>query len=155
MKKTQELLDTIELLLKDSDLFLVDLTVSKDNNIDVFIDSPQGVNISRCMELNRQLNEILDKDAEDYSLTVSSAGIGYPFKVPGQYYKNIGKQVEIILEGSSIKLQGTLKAFDGQSITFEYQEKVAVEGKKKKEIVTTEKNIPTDQIKQIKDIIVF
>ena len=92
---------------------------------------------------------------EDFSLTVYSAGIGYPFKVPQQYIKNIGNRVEVLLTNEQ-KTEGILKAYNENAIIIETQEKQKEEGKKnKKIIVTLEKEIPHTDIKEVKDIIIF
>ena len=154
MKTAEEIKTIIASLLEDSELFLVDAKVSGDNKIEVLIDSPTGVNITTCMEISRQLEEKLDRDTEDFELTVASAGIGYPFLVEGQYKKNIGNTVEIRLKESGI-LNGVLKSYNGDSLVIECEEKKAVEGKKKKETVKTEKTVRLSDIKQIKDIVTF
>lgn len=154
MKTAEEIKTIVASLLENSDLFLVDATVSGDNKIEVLIDSPAGVNITTCMEISRQLEEKLDRDTEDFELTVASAGIGYPFLVEGQYKKNIGNTVEIRLKEPGT-LKGILKAYNGDSLVVEYEEKKAVEGKKKKETVKTEKTVYLSDIKQIKDIVTF
>lgn len=154
MKTAEEIKAIAASLLGSSDLFLVKVMVSGDNKIEVLIDSPAGVNITTCMEISRQLEEKLDRDTEDFELTVASAGIGYPFLVEGQYKKNIGNAVEIRLKETGT-LSGTLKAFNDDHILIECEEKKAIEGKKKKEVVKTEKTIYLSDIKQIKDIVTF
>lgn len=154
MKTTEEIKSIIESIIGEKGLFLVDLSVSKDNIIEVFIDSPTGVDVGTCISTSKELEQHFNRDEEDFELTVSSAGIGYPFKVSGQYLKNIGKPVEIRLTDGN-KLDATLISFNGTEIRVEYEEKVSVEGKKKKETVKKEKTITLSDVKQIKDIIVF
>lgn len=154
MKSTAEIKDIIETILEGTELFLVDLKVSPENAIEIYIDSQKGVNVASCAAISRQLDAQLDREAEDYDLTVSSAGIGYPFKVPQQYEKNLGKQVEIKLQNGG-KLQGILKSHAETGIVVECEEKISVEGKKKKSIVKVEKEIHFTDIKEVKDIIIF
>lgn len=98
----------IERNLADTGLYLVDLTVSAANDIEVEIDSfTGGVDINRCVELTRSIEAEFDRDAEDYSLMVCSSGITTPFKVRAQYEKNIGKEVEVLTTDGR-KLRGTL-----------------------------------------------
>lgn len=141
-------------ILESKQLFLVDLKISKDNVIELFVDSLTGVNIQTCIEISREIEAQLDREKEDFELTVSSAGIGYPFKVDGQFQKNLNKNVEIKLKDNT-KLGGILKAFDASSVTIEYEEKKLIEGKKKKEIVKSERTLLREEIKEIKDVIVF
>lgn len=154
MKTVEELKEITSGLLEGSDVFLVDLSVSRDNKIEIIVDAVSGVNIQKCIALSREFEKKLDREEEDFELTVSSAGIGYPFKVAGQYQKNIGNPVEVKLKDGT-KLEGILKTFDGDSIVLEYEEKKQVEGKKKKEIVKAEKMLSLGEIKQIKDIVRF
>lgn len=154
MKTTEEIKTLVTSLLENSSLFLVNATVTGENKIEVLIDSPTGVNITTCMEISRQLEEKLDRETEDFELTVASAGIGYPFLVEGQYKKNIGNAVEIRLKDNAI-LSGILKAFNGDNIIVETEERKTIEGKKKKATIVTEKNIFLADIKQIKDIVTF
>lgn len=101
---------TVERSLEGTDLFLVDIAISKANDIIVEIDSlSQGVDIEQCAELTRCIEAVFDRDAEDYSLEVGSAGITAPLKVRAQYIKNIGHDVEV-LTGDGRKLRGTISA---------------------------------------------
>lgn len=154
MKSTREIKSIIESLLEGSELFLVDLIVSTENSIEVYIDSLTGVNVGKCREICKKLDAQLDRETEDFALTVSSAGIGYPFKVPKQYEKNLNKEVEVKLQTGE-KLQGILKSYSDEGITLECEEKVAVEGKKKKSIVKMDKDIRLADIKEVKDIVIF
>ena len=64
--------------LAATDLKLVRVKVSKENDISVFIHrSGAGVCIDDCVALSRHIESKLDRDREDFSLTVSSAGTGY------------------------------------------------------------------------------
>lgn len=154
MKSVAEIKEIMDTILQGTDLFLVDLSVAADNSIEVEIDAPKGVNVDTCREVSRKLEERLDRETEDFALTVCSAGIGYPFKVPQQYEKNIGNTVEVKLANGQ-KLEGMLKAHTENGITVEVEEKVAAEGKRKKTTVKTEKDIQFSEIKEVKDIVTF
>jgi ribosome maturation factor RimP len=153
MKSKAEIKEIIAPILQEHDLFLVDLTVSPDNAIEVYIDSMQGVSVRHCMTVTRALEAKLDRESGDFALTVYSAGIGFPFKVPRQYEKNVGKSVEVKLSNGQ-KLQGTLLLYSETGITLLCEESVPVEGKKKKkEIINVEKEIPFTGIKEVKDVV--
>ena len=70
---------TIEALaqehLKGSDLSLVEVSVSEENDIEVIITREGGVAIDDCAALSRFIESKLDRDKEDFSLMVGSAGI--------------------------------------------------------------------------------
>lgn len=62
--------------LSETDLTLVKVSNNKENNIKVFITREGGsVSIDDCVELSRFIESRLDRDQEDYSLMVSSAGV--------------------------------------------------------------------------------
>lgn len=152
--KTEDIKAIAEPVLENRKLFLVDLKIGKDNLIEIFVDALEGVNLQTCIEVSREIESGLDRDKEDFELTVSSAGIGYPFKVEGQYRKNLGNSVEITLSDNN-RLTGVLKAFDEETLTVECEEKRTMEGKKKKETVKVEKTLQRKDIRQIKDIVTF
>lgn len=152
--KIEDIKTIAEPVLEARNLFLVDLKLSKDNTIELFIDSLNGVNIHTCIEISREIESCLDREKEDFGLTVSSAGIGYPFKVNGQFQKNLDKTVEIKLKDNT-HFCGLLKSFNEESVTLEVEEKKLVEGSKKKQPVRTEKTIQREEIREIKDVIKF
>ena len=127
----QELQNWIEEYLKETEYELVTLTVSATNDILVEVDRLQGVDVDFCAELNRFLCEKLDTVENDYSLEVGSVSLTDPFKTKMQYEKNLGHDVEILVEGK--KLRGQLVSVDDDTFSVDIEEKVAVEGKKRKE----------------------
>lgn len=135
--------------LNGSDCFLTDLTVSKDNNITVEIDSLQSVDIDRCVALTRAIEERFDRDVEDYELEVGSAGLTSPFKVKAQYEKNIGNEVECLTTDGE-KLHGTLESISDHDFTISYEKKVKKEGMKKPVMEKFESRIPYDKVKYVK-----
>ena len=75
-------------------IFLVKLTVSSSNDINVLLDSDSGLTLANCRTVSRAIESNLDREEEDFSLTVSSAGIGEPLALR-QYKKNVGRKVQI------------------------------------------------------------
>lgn len=64
--------------LSTKDLKLVKVKVSKENDITIFIHRKGGsVNIDDCVALSGYIETRFDREKEDYSLTVSSAGTDY------------------------------------------------------------------------------
>ncbi|MBR6424088.1 MAG: hypothetical protein IKS47_05370 [Bacteroidales bacterium] len=61
--------------LAGTGLRLVEVTVSEDNEIEVIITREEGVSIDDCVALSRYIESKLDRDKEDFSLMVGSAGI--------------------------------------------------------------------------------
>ena len=131
----QQLQNWIEEYLKGTDYELITLNVSAGNDILVEVDRLAGVDVDFCAELNRYLVEKLDTVEPDYSLEVGSVSLTDPFKTKMQYEKNLGHDVEVLVstEGQSIKYKGQLVSVDEETFSVDCVEKVAVEGKKRKE----------------------
>lgn len=107
---------------------MVEVRVTPANEIVVTVDSDTQVGIDRCVELSRSIEEALDRDQEDFELTVMSAGIGQPLKYLRQYRKLIGSPVEVVLKDGG-KIIGKLVDASDNQIAVEYEERVTVEGK--------------------------
>lgn len=120
----------MEKQLENTDCFLVDLAVSKNNEIRVEIDSQTGVDIDFCIHLTRAIEEAFPRDDEDYELEVGSAGLTSPFKVIGQYEKNLGNKVEVLTKDGR-KLHGVLSAVTPDNFTVDITTKTRVDGQKR------------------------
>jgi ribosome maturation factor RimP len=140
------------LLVDMEDVFLVSVRIKPTNNIKVFLDADMGLNIDRCVKINRAMYRVMEEEAwypdGNFSLEVSSPGIDEPLKTLRQYKKNIARQVEVLLVDDT-RLAGKLLAADEQAIQIEY-----TEGKNKK-AVTVIKELPFVEIKQTVVQIVF
>lgn len=113
--------------------FLVDVTKTADNDIEIVIESEEGdISMEDCVAVDKAFHEIWSQDEQDYALTVSSAGLDRPFMVLKQYEKAIGSKVEVRIKGGR-KFVADLTGADKDSVTVSHLVKVAVEGKKKKE----------------------
>ena len=132
--------------LVDSELFVVDVKCSFSNEVEILIDSDTVVSIDKCIDLSRKVEAEFDRELEDFELTVASSGIGQPLKVFRQYKKLIGKEIEIVLK-SGIKMVALLKDATEDCLTVVYTEKVAVEGKKRKQEVEKEVEYKLEDIK--------
>lgn len=140
--------------LQADEMYLVELKVELGNKIQVIIDHFNGVPISYCIELSKSIEAGLDREAEDFELEVASAGIGQPFKVKQQYIKNLNREVEV-LTTEGIKFKGKLVEVEEHDFSVEIEEKVKVEGKKRKELQVRKVNCKFEEVKQVKDIISF
>jgi ribosome maturation factor RimP len=135
--------------------FIVDVSVSKDNDITLTIEKEEGtIELDDCVSLSRFFETKFDREVEDYSLTVSSAGLDQPFKVLKQFAKAVGSKVEVSLKGGK-KMVAVLEAADQESITLKYTAKEAVEGKKKKELVEHVDRFGMDQVNAVVPYIEF
>ena len=103
--------------LVDTDRFLVDVKVKPNNVIEVYVDSDTAVNIDHCAELSRFIEGRLDRDVEDYELSVLSWGLSGALKMDRQLRKYVGQDVEVKTKEMG-KLQGKLVGFDAEKIEF-------------------------------------
>ena len=101
--------------LADSDRFLVDVKVKPSNVIEVYIDSDTAVNIDHCVEVSRFIESKLDRDVEDFELSVMSYGLTGALKLDRQLQKYVGKDVEVKTKEQG-KLHGKLIAFDAEKV---------------------------------------
>lgn len=153
--KISDIIDAIGGEIVARGCFIVDISVSKDNDIVLTIESEKGkIELDDCVSLSRYFETKFDREVQDYSLTVSSAGLDQPFKVFKQYEKALGSKVEVSLKGGK-KMVAVLEAADEESITLKYSVKEAVEGKKKKELVEHVDRYTMDQVNAVKPFIEF
>lgn len=103
---------TVADAIAGTDLFVVDIRVTPANEITVEIDSATGVDIDACAAITRRIEDVFDRDVEDYELEVGSAGITSDFRIRAQYDKNLGNDVEV-LTADGRKLRGVLTAVAG------------------------------------------
>ena len=152
----EQLKQWIEEYLRDTDYELITLSVSAGNDILVEVDRLEGVDVDFCAELNRYLVEKLDnpspalpsRESVDYSLEVGSVSLTDPFKTKMQYEKNLGHDVEVLVDGK--KMRGQLVSVDEDTFSVDVEEKVAVEGKKRKETQTVTHTWRYDEPKYVK-----
>ena len=138
--------------LQGTKMFLVTLKVSKDNVIDVALDSDEDISVDDCVAVNDAVLAAFDRDDEDYELTVGSYGITSPLLLPRQYRKNIGYEVEV-LTADGRKLKGVIADADEEGFTLTTTVKKKLEGKKRPELVEEEERFNYNDIKQTKNII--
>jgi len=132
--------------------FLVEIRIKPTNNIKVFIDADEGVNLSNLIEYNRKLYRQIEESGlypdGNFSLEVSSPGLDEPLKMNRQYKKNIDRYVEVMLQDGT-KKEGKLIETTEDGIVIEWEE-----GKGKKKQIKQE-SILFDQIKTTKIQIKF
>ncbi|MCQ2130480.1 MAG: ribosome assembly cofactor RimP [Bacteroidales bacterium] len=147
--------ETVEKVLAVRDCFLVDISVSSDNDVTVTIEKESGsIDMDDCIAVNDAVLDAFDRDVEDFALTVTSAGLDLPFKVQRQFNKALGSAVEVLVKGGR-KLIATLVAADAESITVKYSAKEAVEGSKKKQMVEHEEVLQLSDVNAVRYHIEF
>ena len=151
---TNEQIEQLVLDAIEEEYFIVDISIKKGNVIEVLLDGDNGISIQKCVEVSRNIEGNLDRDIEDYELSVSSAGLGRAFKVHRQYVKNIGREVEVnTKEGKPIK--GTLSKVDEEGFEIEVKTKERLENTKKKVEVINHYPFLFCNEPEVKNIITF
>ena len=142
--------DKVNELTADSSLFLVEVKMKPTNNIKVYLDGDQGVNVESCTKINRALYKMIEEAAlypeGDFSLEVSSPGVDEPLRFLRQYIKNIGRTVEVTVQDETKHL-GVLKEVS--------EERVVLETKLPKNKGVSTAEIPFDTITKTVVQIVF
>ncbi|MFL9834784.1 ribosome assembly cofactor RimP [Chryseobacterium terrae] len=149
----------IETLLNDflqtrEDLFLIDLKFSAGDDITVILDGDNGVTVQDCLDASRAIEFNMDREEHDFSLQVMSAGLSEPLSIPRQYAKNIGREIEVLLNDSS-KIEGELAKVDEEKITLVLRYRKPKEVGKGKVDVEEEKEIPYSEIKKALVVLKF
>ena len=147
--------ETIINYLNDNGLFLVDIEVSQDNDITITIERHEGsVKVDDCIAIDRIVGAAFNRDDEDYSLTVTSAGLDQPFKVLDQYKKFCGSEVEVVLKKGG-KVKGILSGYDDGGFELTTSKMVKKEGFKKKVQEDTVTPYRFEEVKSCKPVIKF
>ena len=150
--KVQELLDVA--LAERPELFLVDLSINDANKISINLDGDQGVNLQDCIDISRSIENNLDREEQDFSLEVASAGVSSPLKFVRQYKKNIGRTLRV-KTSSSEDLEAKLVAADEEKISLEWQAREPKKIGKGKETVQKKVDILYENIKEAIVIVSF
>jgi len=143
----QEMISKIEALLapllEGTDMFVTNLQIEPGNNIKLFLDADEGLNVQKSVSINRQLVAQIDElgwyPNGDYSLEVSSPGVDEPLRSVRQYQKNIGRTLAVT-NMEDLEQIGVLKAVTEVGISLE------IKINKKKETALVE--LPFENIKQ-------
>lgn len=140
------------LISPEPGFFLVEVRIKPTNNVKVFIDADEGISIEKLVQINRKMYRDLEETAffpgGDFSLEVSSPGLDEPLKMLRQYKKNVGREVEILLNDGS-KMEGKMLSVTEDGLVLEEQK-----GKNKKK-ETVQHTVLFDQIKSTKIQIKF
>jgi len=155
MNFNQKIEDLLSLALEEyPHIFLVNLKISVDKSIKVTLDGDEDVNVKDCINISRAIEGSLDRDEEDFSLEVASAGVGSPLKFPRQYRKNLGRKLEVVSK-EGLKFEGALVNIKDDSIELEWKQREPKPIGKGKVTVTKNKTILFDEINQTKVLIKF
>lgn len=154
MITTERVTTAINEAIAGTNIYLVDLKVSPNNKIAVFLDTDTRITLDECKMVNRALEQKLNRDKEDFDLTVSSPGLDEPLKHIRQYKKRIGSQVAAVTKDGQ-KAIGKLIEVTDDGITIEEKTVEKVEGKKTRQTIINNITLNFNQIKQTKLVLSF
>ncbi|MDO4762776.1 MAG: ribosome assembly cofactor RimP [Flavobacteriaceae bacterium] len=143
-----------EFLQTREDLYLIDLKVSLSNDVVVILDGDEFLSLQDCLDASRAIEFNLDREECDFSLQVMSPGLSEPLALPRQYKKNIGRELEILLNDDE-KITGELVNADDEKIALMLRYRRPKLVGKGKEDVEEEREIPYSQIKKALVVIKF
>ena len=123
-----ELANLIEPTIEQLGYELSDLELKlggRDGIVRVFIDKPDGVDLSDCEIVSRQLSALLDVEdplSGHYRLEVSSPGLDRKLTKPAHFQRFTGEAVRVKLRfpvSGRRNFRGTLRAADDEKIEIE------------------------------------
>ena len=104
----EKVLELINEGLKEKpNVFLLDLSIDQANKIVIILDGDYGVNLQDCIDISRAVEHNLDREEQDFSLEVASAGVSSPLKMVRQYKKNIGRTLKVKTQAETIEAELT------------------------------------------------
>ena len=142
----------IALALNES-LYLIELSISVNNKVQVVVDGDNGVSLSETMRISRAINDNFDREVEDFSLEVSTPDIAHPLKVKRQYIKNLNRILKVKTEEE--ELEGTLVTADEDKIVLQWKAREPKPVGKGKVTVDKTATLEYTEIKEAKVKILF
>ncbi|MDX2189704.1 MAG: hypothetical protein SFY32_07555 [Bacteroidota bacterium] len=151
----KELVQLIEESINKDTYFIIGVNIVqlKGNSlIKVVVDSDKGITIDECSTISRELNQRIEesKIVENYELEVTSPGVGEPIKLARQYFKNIGRRIQVV-DAEGVKIEGKLT-----NVVLDDFIEVLEEKKNKHKIVDTQlRKVSLNQIKKAVILVSF
>ena len=101
-----------------------------------YIDKEGGITVDDCELVSRALSDLLDAEdyiAENYILEVSSPGLDRPLKKDKDFYRCIGRDVEVKLfkaVNNEKEFVGVLTDYDGTNVTITLEDESIMQFKR-------------------------
>ena len=143
-EKVNELLEAG--LADKPSIFLIDLTINEAFKVIVTLDGDNGVTLQDCIDISRAIEHNLDREEQDFSLEVASAGVSSPLKHLRQYKKNVGRTLIVKLATETIEAE-LVEATD-TNIVLAWEAREPKKIGKGKETVQKRQEIPYEDIKE-------
>ena len=143
----------VEVLKEKESLFLVDLTITETFKVIITLDGDNGVNLQDCIDVSRAIENNLDREEQDFSLEVASAGVSTPLKLLRQYRKNIGRTLKV--KTTTETIEAKLEGVNDENVTLSWTAREPKKIGKGKETVEHKREIPYSDIKEAIVTIIF
>lgn len=134
-------------------LFLIDLAITDAFKIIVTLDGDNGVTLQDCIDISRVVENGLDREEQDFSLEVASAGATSPLRMPRQFKKNIGRKLKVTT--ATEKIEANITDTTDEFIVLEWTVREPKQVGKGKETVQKRAEIKYEDIKEAIVIITF
>ena len=121
--------------------------------IKIVIDGDEGVMVDDCVFISRAIEHNLDRELEDFSLEVTSAGASSPLVNIRQYKKNLGRNLKVITNEETV--EGKLTNTSPEAIVLEWKAREPKPIGKGKVTVQKQATIAYQDIKEAKVLIKF
>jgi ribosome maturation factor RimP len=103
--------------------------------------------------MSRKIEHNLDREEEDFALTVTSVDITKPFFLKRQFLKNLNRKIKV--KANDTEKEGILVFIDDKKIILEYKVREPKKIGKGKITVTKQDEITFDDIKEAKVVLNF
>ena len=80
----------LENLLEEyPDIFLIDFDIRSNDSIKIIIDGDNGIKVQDCIRISKALRNKIEEENKNFSIEVTSPGIGENLKISRQYKNNL------------------------------------------------------------------
>ncbi len=126
---TKELLTKYLQQIKELEFYIVDVKVTPNMKISIFVDSLDGLKIGEIAQIHKYIYPLIEKETDKFDLEVSSPGLTSPLKKWQQYLKLKEKNIQIVTTEDEVidgKVENAdekevkIKPKKGETLTFEY-----------------------------------
>ncbi|MCP4705197.1 MAG: hypothetical protein GY865_11345, partial [candidate division Zixibacteria bacterium] len=106
MNLKNKIAELVKPLIEENGFDLIELKLGRyrqNNNIRIFVDSDNGIQLGDCAKLSKAIAVILEEKnlfQSRYTIEVSSPGLDRPLQTSKEFRRRIGEQVQILFTGS-------------------------------------------------------
>ena len=126
---TKELITKYLQQITDLDFYIVDVKVTPNMKISIFIDALKELKIGEIAKIHKYIYPLIESEVEKFDLEVSSPGLTSLLKVWQQYLKLKGKNIQIVTIDDEVidaevvsadEKEVQIKPKKAEILTFEY-----------------------------------